>query len=66
MGMLATRGSAMTKFFKLLSDRRGAAGIEYAVVAALIAVAARAGYKNLGAQVKSTFNNVAENVDTSL
>jgi pilus assembly protein Flp/PilA len=66
MGVLATRGSAMTKFFKLLSDHRGAAGIEYAVVAALIAVAAMAGYKNLGAQVKSTFNNVAENVDTSL
>jgi Flp pilus assembly pilin Flp len=56
----------MIKFLKLLSDRRGAAGIEYAIVAALIAVAAMAGYKNLGAEVKITFNSVAKKVGTSL
>jgi pilus assembly protein Flp/PilA len=56
----------MTIFRKLLSDRRGAAGIEYAVVAALIAVAAMAGYGNLGTSLKGSFNNVAEDVETSI
>ena len=56
----------MTNYRKLLTDRRGAANMEYAVIAALIAVAAMAGYKNLGTGVKTTFNNVAEDVGTSL
>ncbi len=56
----------MTIFGKLLDNRRGAASIEYAVVASLIAVAAMAGYHNLGAGVQGSFNNVAKDVDSSL
>jgi pilus assembly protein Flp/PilA len=42
----------------ILRNHRGATAIEYALVAALIAVAAIAAFKNLGGQVDSTFNGV--------
>jgi pilus assembly protein Flp/PilA len=48
----------MRHFLKILRDRRGATAIEYALVAALIAVAAIAAFKNLGGQVNTTFNGV--------
>ena len=45
---------------KLLTDRRGATAIEYALIASLISVAAIAGYQTLGDNVESSFNNTAE------
>ena len=55
----------MRYFFKILRDRRGATAIEYALVAALIAVAAIAAFKNLGGQVGTTFNDVHGVMDNS-
>jgi pilus assembly protein Flp/PilA len=48
----------MRHFRKIFRDRKGATAIEYALVAALIAVAAIAAFKNLGGQVSTTFNDV--------
>lgn len=47
---------------KLLKNARGAGSIEYALVASLIAIAAIAGYGNLGDSVGGTFNNVSAEV----
>jgi pilus assembly protein Flp/PilA len=53
----------MNKISKLLRNQRGAGSIEYALVASLIAVAAMAGYHNLGAGVESSFNGIDENLE---
>ena len=45
---------------KLLTDKRGATAIEYALIASLISVAAIVGYQNLGEKVQTSFNNTAE------
>ena len=50
----------MTFIRKLLTDRRGASAIEYALIASLISVAAIAGYQTLGEKVDSSFNNTAD------
>ncbi len=52
----------MSTITKLLRNQRGAGSIEYALVASLIAVAAMAGYQNLGDGVESAFNNVDQNL----
>lgn len=49
----------MRQFFKLLTDRRGATAIEYALIASLISVAAIVGYERLGDQVNNSFDNTA-------
>jgi pilus assembly protein Flp/PilA len=49
----------------ILRDRRAATAIEYALVAALIAVAAIAAFKNLGGSVNTTFNGVHEVMDNA-
>lgn len=49
----------MRHFLKLLTDRRGATAIEYALIASLISVAAIVGYQNLGAKVNNSFDNTA-------
>jgi Flp pilus assembly pilin Flp len=43
---------------KLWSDRRGAAAIEYALVASLISIAIIVGVGNTGDKVGSKFNSV--------
>ncbi len=48
---------------KLSGDRRGATAIEYALVAALIAIAAMGGYMAVGSSVQNEFNAVAEKVN---
>ncbi|HEX8572745.1 MAG TPA: Flp family type IVb pilin [Allosphingosinicella sp.] len=48
---------------KILRDRRGGTAIEYALVAALIAVAAIVAFRNLGTTVDNTFNNVHGVID---
>jgi pilus assembly protein Flp/PilA len=42
----------------LLCDRRGGTAIEYALVAALIAVAAIVAFRNVGTSIDTTFNEV--------
>ena len=54
------RGSLMTHLFKLMRDCRGASAIEYAMVAALIAVAAMAGFTALGSKRSNQYNHVNE------
>ena len=50
----------------LFKDVRGAGSIEYALVASLIAIAAIAGYGNLGDSVEGTFNTVTTEVTPSM
>jgi len=47
------------RFAMARSDERGATAIEYALIAALIAVAAIVGMELVGNEVSGTFNNVA-------
>ena len=42
----------------ILTDRRGATAIEYALIASLISVAGIVGYQNLGAKVDSRYQAV--------
>jgi len=55
----------MAKFLKLIKSKKGATAIEYGLIAALIAVAAIAAMGNIGNQLGSTFNNVADELATS-
>ena len=57
------RGMTMTKFLKLIRDKKGATAIEYGLIAALIAVAAIAAMDNIGSQLGETFNNVATELE---
>ena len=49
----------MTAFLKLARNDTAATAIEYAVIAALISVAAVVGFKNLGTKVDGMYNNVS-------
>ena len=53
--------SFIRKFFK---NNKGATAIEYGLIAALIAVAAIGAMSSLGGKLKTTFNNVADGLDT--
>jgi pilus assembly protein Flp/PilA len=55
----------MAKFLKFIKSKKGATAIEYGLIAALIAVAAIAAMGNIGNQLGSTFNNVADELATS-
>jgi pilus assembly protein Flp/PilA len=44
---------------KLIGDNKGATAIEYGLIAALIAVAAIAAVRNVGAGVGNTFNTAS-------
>jgi pilus assembly protein Flp/PilA len=48
-----------TLFSKLLQDEAGVTAIEYALIAALIAVAAIAAFTLVGANLSTTFSYVA-------
>lgn len=43
---------------KLLNDRRGATGIEYALIASVISVAAIVAFENLGGTIGSRYSTV--------
>ena len=47
---------------KMLKNEKGATGIEYGLIAALIAVAAIGAMTSLGTKLGSTFNNVSGNL----
>jgi pilus assembly protein Flp/PilA len=54
------------KFFsKLLRNEDGATAIEYGLIAALIAVAAITAMQSLGNNLKTTFNQVSNNLSSS-
>ena len=48
--------------YRLIEDRRGVTAMEYALIAALIAVAAIAAFTLLGTHLSSTFSTVATKV----
>ena len=48
----------MRKLIDLLNDEAGLGAIEYALVASLIAVAAIAGFNNLGNGVSDQYNDI--------
>ncbi|MES2136802.1 MAG: Flp family type IVb pilin [Pseudomonadota bacterium] len=52
----------MSKFLKLIKNNKGATAIEYGLIAALIAVAAIGAMSSIGTNLKTTFNNVANNL----
>ncbi|HEX4615659.1 MAG TPA: Flp family type IVb pilin [Stellaceae bacterium] len=45
--------------YRLIADRRGVTAVEYALIAALIAVAAIAAFTLVGTRLSSTFSSVA-------
>ena len=49
----------MTALLKLTRDDRGATAIEYALIAALIAVAAIGAMTSVGTSLNTTYTNVA-------
>jgi pilus assembly protein Flp/PilA len=49
----------VTMFKQLIQDERGATAIEYGLIAALISVAAIAGFTAVGSSLSSTFTNVS-------
>ncbi len=59
------RGLTMRDFIvRLLKDESGATAIEYGLIAALISIAAVAAMGNVGNNLKTIFNNVANNLNT--
>ena len=56
----------MLRLRKLITDNRGIAAIEYALIASLISVAAIAGYQNLGEKVGNSFADIDQNLDGKL
>ena len=50
----------MSKFLKLIKNNKGATAIEYGLIAALIAVAAITAMGNIGTELDSTFQGVAD------
>ena len=50
----------MSKFIKMMRNTKGATAIEYALIAALIAIAAIAAMTNVGSKLGETFNNVSD------
>jgi pilus assembly protein Flp/PilA len=55
-------GSVHTLFPKLVKDASGVTAIEYALIAALIAVAAIAAFSLVGANLSNTFSYVASHL----
>ena len=55
----------MSKFLKMIKDKKGATAIEYGLIAALIAVAAIGAMQGIGNRLNTTFNNVANNLASS-
>jgi pilus assembly protein Flp/PilA len=48
----------LAKIFKFLKESKGAALIEYALIASLIAIAAIAAMTGLGGHIKNKFNHI--------
>jgi pilus assembly protein Flp/PilA len=59
---LLTKEWAMSRLMRILRSQRGATAIEYALVGALISIAALAAMTNLGDKVNIMFNNVSNHM----
>ena len=55
----------MTKLGKLLEDVRGATAIEYALIGALVSIAAFAALQSVGSQLNTSLTKVATTMATS-
>ncbi len=54
----------MKGFWAFLRDESGATAIEYGLTGSLIAVAMIVAFNNVGAKLKSTFNDIANNLSS--
>jgi pilus assembly protein Flp/PilA len=53
----------MTKFLaRFMKDESGATAIEYGLIASLISIAAITAFNSVGSKLKSTFNDIANNL----
>jgi len=59
---LLTKEDVMAGLTRILRNQRGATAIEYALIGALISIAALAAITNLGGQVNVMFNNVSNHL----
>ena len=50
----------------ILTDRRGATAIEYALIASLISVAALAAFNNLGGEVENSYVEIDQSLGAAL
>ena len=51
-------------FFNFIKNESGATAIEYGLIASLISIAAIVAFNKVGAQLQSTFNDVANNLSS--
>lgn len=61
-GALLTKEWQMRRLARIFRSERGATAIEYALVGALISIAALAAMTNLGGKVNTMFNNVSNHM----
>jgi pilus assembly protein Flp/PilA len=59
-----TGDQKMSFIRKIVKSTKGATAIEYGLIAALIAVAAIAAMQNIGTSLGTTFNSVANDMNT--
>jgi pilus assembly protein Flp/PilA len=60
--VLLTKEEAMSRLTEILRNQGGATAIEYALVGALISIAALAAMANVGGKVNVMFNNVSNHL----
>ena len=61
-GALLTKEWVMNRLTRIFRSEVGATAIEYALVGALISIAALAAMSNLGGKVNTMFNNVSNHM----
>jgi pilus assembly protein Flp/PilA len=49
---------------RFLADEEGATAIEYGLIASLVSIAAIAAFNAVGSKLKSTFNDIANNLSS--
>ncbi len=55
----------MTNLFaRFVKDESGATAIEYGLIASLISIAAIVAFNSVGSKLKSTFNDIANNLSS--
>ena len=54
----------MTLVMRFLADEEGATAIEYGLIASLVSIAAIAAFNAVGSKLKSTFNDIANNLSS--
>ena len=56
----------ISKFRKLIKDKKGATAIEYGLIAALVSVAAVVALQNLGTSLNSMFTTVSTELNNAV